>query len=49
MSWQWSMPGLLVVLGEFHAMPVKIKIVSAKPSRVHVTVRRPSWQQFLQY
>lgn len=30
-------------------MSVKIKIVDTKPARVHVSVYRPSWQQFLQY
>jgi len=30
-------------------MPVHIKVIDAKPARVHVTVYRPSWQQFLQY
>jgi hypothetical protein len=30
-------------------MSVKIKIMNSKPSRVHVEVRRPVWQEFLKY
>ena len=30
-------------------MSVKIKIINTKPMRVEVQVRRPQWQQFLQY
>ncbi len=30
-------------------MPVKIKMMSTKPSRVHVTVCRPAWRQYLEY
>jgi hypothetical protein len=30
-------------------MPVKVKFVSSKPEKVAVKVRRPSWQQFIQY
>jgi hypothetical protein len=34
--------------GDKH-MPVKVKIVSSKPTPVAVRVRRPEWQQFLHY
>lgn len=30
-------------------MPVKVKIVSGKPEKVVVRVKRPSWQEFLRY
>ena len=30
-------------------MPVKVKIVSSKPEKVAVKVRRPAWQQFIHY
>jgi hypothetical protein len=30
-------------------MSVKIKIVSTKGERIEVQVRRPKWQEFLQY
>ena len=30
-------------------MPVKIKIVSSKPEKIAVRIRKPYWQQFIQY
>lgn len=30
-------------------MPVKIKIIRTRPLRVDVTVRRPGWQEYIQY
>lgn len=30
-------------------MPIKVKILGSKPTRVAVKVRRPAWQQFLSY
>lgn len=30
-------------------MPVKIKVLNSRGTRVEVKVRRPSWQQFLSY
>jgi hypothetical protein len=30
-------------------MPVKVQVMDAEPQAVMVNVRRPSWQEFLQY
>jgi hypothetical protein len=30
-------------------MPVKIKMVPTRPTRVVVQVHRPSWQEYLRY
>jgi len=30
-------------------MPVKIKIIGSRPTRVAVEVRRPAWREFLTY
>ena len=31
------------------AMPVKIKIIKLRSTKVEVKVRRPKWQQFIAY
>jgi hypothetical protein len=38
-----------LVVGSKKYMPVKVKIVSSKPTPVTVRVRRAPWQQFLNY
>lgn len=43
-----SAESLFGVLGGSE-MPVKIKIIRSRPSRVDVTVRRPGWQEYIQY
>lgn len=30
-------------------MSVKIKVVRSRPTRVPVEIRRPTWQEFIQY
>lgn len=44
LSWSWR--AVSEVLRE---MPVKIKVMNSRGTRVEVKVRRPSWQQFLHY
>jgi hypothetical protein len=34
---------------ERYDMSVKIKVMKSRESRVEVHVRRPKWQEFLQY
>lgn len=30
-------------------MPVQVQVIDSEPSQVAVNVRRPFWQEFLQY
>lgn len=34
---------------EVWVMPIKIKIITSRGSKVEVKVKRPSWQQFIKY
>jgi hypothetical protein len=40
---------LVCSVGGFRAMSVKIKVKNSRGTRVEVKVRRPTWQQFLNY
>lgn len=37
------------ILSEGAKMSVKIKVISSRPTRVPVVIRRPAWREFLNY